>query len=292
VERSGSKEEVRQAVGAARREGKRIALVPTMGALHEGHLSLVRAARDRADYVVVSVFVNPTQFAPEEDFEAYPRDLDGDLTLLAAEGVDFVFAPSAETMYAPDAAVTVDPGPLGAIWEGASRPTHFRGVCTVVAKLFAITSPALGFFGEKDYQQLQVVRRMARDLDLPVRVVGCPIVRHADGLAMSSRNAYLSADQRAAAPVLYHALRTAETLALGGETDTRALAGAMAETIAAEPLARIDYAAVVHPETLEPLDALDGPARAIVAAHVGATRLIDNMALVGGDGGEAKAGDA
>jgi pantoate--beta-alanine ligase len=279
MERLASKQEVRQAVAEARREGKRIALVPTMGALHEGHLSLVRAARERADYIIVSVFVNPTQFGQGEDFAGYPRDLDRDEDLLDAEGVDIVFAPTPEIMYAPDAQVTVHPGPLGDVLEGAVRPTHFIGVCTVVSKLFSIALPDLAFFGEKDYQQLAVVRLMARDLDMPVKVVGCPVIRECDGLALSSRNVYLSAAERAAAPVLYRALRTAETLVLDGERDGRAVADAMRETIAAEPLATLDYAEIVDARTLEPLDSLDRPARGLVAARLGSTRLIDNISL-------------
>jgi len=279
MERLASKQEVRQAVAEARREGKRIALIPTMGALHEGHLSLVRAAAERADYIIVSVFVNPTQFGQGEDFEAYPRDLDRDVDLLGAEGVDLVFAPTPEIMYASDAQVTVDPGPLGALYEGAVRPTHFGGVCTVVTKLFSIALPDLAFFGEKDYQQLAIVRRMARDLDLPVKVVGCPIVRECDGLALSSRNVYLSAEERAAAPVLYQALRTAETLVLDGGRDARVVAGALRDTIAGEPLAVLDYAEVVDAATLRPVDTIAGSARALVAARFGATRLIDNIAL-------------
>lgn len=280
MERLGSKQEIRQAVGEARREGKRIALVPTMGALHDGHLSLVAAARERADYVVVSVFVNPTQFAPGEDFEGYPRDIERDIDLLGAEGADLVFTPTPEVMYAPDAEVTVDPGPLGAVLEGATRPTHFRGVCTVVTKLLAVTAPDLAFFGDKDYQQLAVIKRMARDLDLPVKIIGCPIVRECDGLAMSSRNVYLSRDERAAATVLYRALRSAETLALDGERDARVLEDAMRSQIEGEPLAALDYAVVVDAVTLAQLDTLGvTPARGLIAARVGATRLIDNLAL-------------
>jgi len=282
VERVSSKAEARGAVRAARRDEQRIALVPTMGALHDGHLSLVRAACERAEYVVVSVFVNPTQFGPGEDFEAYPRDIERDMALLKAEGADLLFTPTPQVMYDPDASVTVDPGPLGGVWEGAVRPTHFSGVCTVVTKLFSIVGPDLAFFGEKDFQQLQIVKRMARDLDLPVKVVGCPIVRECDGLAMSSRNAYLDTDERAAATVLYRALRTAETLALGGERDVAALSAAMRETIAAEPLASLDYAEIVDPATLEQATTLDAPTRAIMAVRVGATRLIDNMAIVPG----------
>ncbi|MDI6842883.1 MAG: pantoate--beta-alanine ligase [Anaerosomatales bacterium] len=278
MEQAVSKEEIRQLVLEARREGKRVALVPTMGALHEGHLSLVRAAQARADVVAVSIFVNPTQFGPGEDFEAYPRDLQRDLAALAAEGVDAVFTPSTEAMYAPDAQVTVDPGPLGEVWEGASRPGHFRGVCTIVAKLFSLVAPDLAFFGEKDFQQLVIVKRMVADLDFPVKVVGCPIVREPDGLAMSSRNAYLTREERTAATVLYRALREAETLACGGETDVEYLERAMRDTIEAEPLAQLDYAALVDPKTLARATSVAG-ARAIVAARVGSTRLIDNMAM-------------
>jgi pantoate--beta-alanine ligase len=275
-----SKDEVRRAVAEARAVGQRIALVPTMGALHEGHLSLVRAARERAEYVVVSVFVNPTQFGPGEDFAAYPRDLEGDLELLGAEGVSLVFAPTTGVMYGPEATVTVDPGPLGDVLEGAIRPTHFRGVCTVVAKLFGIVEPDLAFFGEKDFQQLAIVRTMVRDLDLPVRVVGCPTVREPDGLAMSSRNVYLSSQERAAAAVLYRALRAAETRMLAGERDARTLVEVMRAEIATEPLVVPDYAEVADAVTLAPLDALDGsPARALLAARLGSTRLIDNLAL-------------
>lgn len=280
MERLISKGEVRAAVAEARRESKRIALVPTMGALHDGHLSLVRAARERADYVIASIFVNPTQFGPGEDFAAYPRDLDRDLDLLGAEGVDLAFTPTPEVMYATDAQVSVDPGPLGDVLEGVVRPGHFRGVCTVVAKLLAIAQPDLAFFGEKDFQQLTIVRRMARDLDFPVRVVACPTVRECDGLAMSSRNAYLSRDERAAATVLYRALRTAETLALGGERDATVLSEAMRVTVAEEPGVELDYAVVADPATLVALETLsDQPARALVAARVGATRLIDNLAV-------------
>jgi pantoate--beta-alanine ligase len=222
--------------------------------------------------------VNPTQFGPSEDFEAYPRDLARDLALLSAEGVDAAFTPGTEAMYAPDAQVTVDPGPLGDVWEGASRPGHFRGVCTIVAKLFALVAPDLAFFGEKDYQQLVIVKRMVADLDFPVKVVGCPIVREYDGLAMSSRNAYLSAEERAAATVLYRALREAETLVCGGETSVEYVEQAMRDTVEAEPLASLDYAALVDPHTLVRASGAGG-ARAIIAARVGATRLIDNMAM-------------
>jgi len=282
MERVGSKEEVRQAVLAARREGKRVALVPTMGALHAGHLSLVAAACKRADYVVVSIFVNPTQFGPNEDFAAYPRDLERDFDLLRSEGVDLVFTPSTEAMYAADTQVTVAPGPLGDVLEGEIRPGHFQGVCTVVAKLLGIVQPDLVYFGEKDYQQLAIVKRMVCDLDLPVRIVACPIIRVPSGLALSSRNVYLSAEERLAATVLYRALRTAETLALSGETNAALITEAMRECVAEEPLATLDYVAVVEPDTLRVLDEVAGPARALVAVRFGETRLIDNMLLATG----------
>jgi pantoate--beta-alanine ligase len=290
VEQLDSKEEVRKAVSEIRRDrATRIALVPTMGALHAGHLSLVRAARKRADVVAVSVFVNPAQFGPGEDLAAYPRDPAGDLGLLKAEGVDVVFTPSAETMYAADASTTVDPGPIARLLEGAVRPTHFAGVATVVTKLLATFMPDLALFGEKDYQQLLVVERMARDLDFPVAVVGCPIVREISGLALSSRNAYLSAEQRAIAPVIYRALTEAVRKAEHGQAAVFELEAAMAEALANEPGVAVDYAVVRDAETLEPISVLepDRPARALVAARLGSTRLIDNVAVKLGPPGSA-----
>ncbi len=279
MERVASKAEARLAVTEARREGKTIALVPTMGALHEGHLSLVRAACERADYVAVSVFVNPTQFAPGEDFESYPRDLEGDLGLLAGEGVDLVFSPSVGAMYAADAAAVVHPGPLADHWEGEVRPGHFSGVATVVTKLFSVVRPDLAFFGEKDYQQLRVVERVVTDLDLGVRVVGCPIVRDDDGLALSSRNAYLSAEERSSALALPAALEAAAAAVAWGEREARAVERAMLERVAGVRGLELDYAVVVDPRTLEPLDRVDRTARALIAGRVGRTRLIDNAAL-------------
>ncbi len=281
IVRLSSKDEVRSAVSAAHGQGKTVALVPTMGALHEGHLSLVRAARERCDVVVVSIFVNPTQFSPGEDFERYPRRIEADIELLAAEGVDLVWTPSTETMYAPDAVVTVDPGALATRWEGAVRPGHFTGVATIVAKLLSVVRPDAAFFGEKDFQQLAIVRALVRDLDLGAEVVGCPIVRDPDGLALSSRNAYLSADERHAGLGLPHALWAAASELMLGERDARTLESAMraAATAHAGNALVLDYAAVVHPDTLEPLTVVDGPARAIVAGRVGSTRLLDNIAL-------------
>lgn len=280
MERVASKAEARSAAADARAEGKTIALVPTMGALHEGHLSLVRAACARADYVAVSVFVNPTQFGPGEDFESYPRDLDADMGLLAAEGVDLVFAPSAAVMYAPDASVTVDPGTLAGQWEGEIRSGHFTGVATVVTKLLSIVRPDLAYFGEKDYQQLQVVRRLVCDLDLGVSVVPCPIVRDRDGLALSSRNVRLSAAGRASALAIPAALEAAAEALAWGEREARALELAMLERFAEADGLALDYAVVVDPDTLDPIETVDAPARALVAARVGDIHLIDNCALV------------
>ncbi len=282
IERIASKSEVRSAVAEARREGKTVGLVPTMGALHEGHLSLVQAACKRTDVVVVSIFVNPTQFAPGEDFERYPRDIAADLELLSAEGVELVFAPSVEEMYGDGVETKVDPGPLTERWEGAIRPGHFDGVATVVAKLFNVVRPDLAFFGEKDYQQLRVVTRMAEDLDLGVGIVACPIVRDSTGLALSSRNAYLTAEQRLAALALPQALEAAATRVVAGDLDPCALEAAMTEVVARAggDIVDLEYAALVDAITLEPAISFDTPVRAIIAARLGATRLIDNCALI------------
>lgn len=282
IERLNSKDEVRSAISEARREGKSIGFVPTMGALHEGHLSLVHAACARADLVVVSIFVNPTQFGPGEDFDSYPRRIADDITHLSAEGVEIVFTPSVAEMYAEGTAATVDPGPLALPLEGAIRPGHFRGVATVVAKLLSVVRPDVAFFGEKDFQQLQIVKALARDLDLGCAIVGCPIVRDADGLALSSRNAYLSPEERVAALALPAALDAAEQALAWGERDAQALESAMRATVAerAGDAISLDYAAVVDPMTLGSLTVVDAPARALIAGRVGSTRLIDNCALV------------
>ncbi|SDL59170.1 pantoate--beta-alanine ligase [Corynebacterium mycetoides] len=243
-----------------------LVLVPTMGALHEGHLSLVREAKKLGGPVVVSIFVNPLQFAPGEDLDAYPRTLEADVALLDNEGVDAVFAPSAATMYPNGPRTTIHPGPAGAILEGASRPTHFAGVLTVVAKLLSLTRATDAFFGEKDYQQLVLVRQMVDDLNLPVRIHGCPIVREDSGLAMSSRNRYLSEDEARLAQVLSRALATKDL------AQARSL-------IDATPGVDLDYLALTTPD-LEPAGADDaGPKRLLVAARVGTTRLIDNVAV-------------
>jgi pantoate--beta-alanine ligase len=256
-----------------------LALVPTMGALHEGHLSLVRRARSEGATVVVSVFVNPTQFGPNEDLAAYPRDLERDLALLEREGVDLVFQPAQEDIYPPGFATTVDVGALGRRLEGEFRPGHFRGVATVVCKLFTIMRPDEAYFGQKDAQQTLVIRRLNADLNLGVDVVVCPSVREADGLAMSSRNAYLNPEERRAATCLFRALSAAQTRLNGGERDADVLREAMVRVLRKEPLARPDYVSVSDAETLEELARVDGPAVALLAVRIGNTRLIDNVAL-------------
>ena len=269
---------LRKELDAARAGGRRVGLVPTMGALHDGHLSLVRQAAAECDLVLVTDFVNPLQFGPREDFTRYPRDIERDVALAASAGADLVFAPSVEEMYpeVPQVRVAVG-GSLADRLEGATRPGHFSGVATVVAKLFAIAGPCRAYFGEKDYQQLLVVRRLAVDLSFPVDVVGCPTVREPDGLALSSRNAYLSADERRAATALYRALATA---AGSEDRDAGHLRSLMAASVRADPPARLDYADVVDVATLEPLDEVHGRARLLIAAWIGPTRLIDNMEVI------------
>ena len=277
---TGTRSEFREACEEARRRGGTVGFVPTMGFLHEGHASLLQRGRAEADFLAMSIFVNPLQFGPSEDLASYPRDLDRDLAVAEAQGVDVVFAPQAEEMYPGSRSeVTVDPGPLGDRLEGASRPGHFRGVCTVVAKLFGLVGPCRAYFGEKDAQQLAVIRRMVADLDMPVDVVACPTVREPDGLALSSRNLYLSPDERKAALCLYEALTLAARLAAGGEGDAEVIGKEMARRIEAEDLAELDYAAIVDEETFEEVDVLTRPARALVAARVGKARLIDNLLL-------------
>ena len=258
---------LRKALDADRAAGRSVGLVPTMGALHEGHLSLVRRAVEECDAVAATIFVNPLQFGPGEDLGSYPRDLEADAVLVEAAGVDHLFAPPVAEMFPDRPLTTVHVAEVGDDREGRLRPGHFDGVATVVAKLFNAAGPCRAYFGEKDHQQLQVVRRMAADLSFPVDVVACPTVREDDGLALSSRNAYLSPAERAAAPVLYQALLAGKALVEQGATDPAALGAAMAAVVAAEPLAVLDYA-----------DAVPGPSvRLYVAARVGTTRLIDNL---------------
>jgi pantoate--beta-alanine ligase len=272
--------ELRASIAAARADGARIGLTPTMGALHQGHLSLVGVARERAQFVVASLFVNPTQFAPNEDFAAYPRDEAGDLALLAGAGCDLVYAPTAEEIYPPGFCTQVSVTGVALPLEGAARPHHFAGVATVVAKLLIQAAPDVAVFGEKDYQQLQVIRRMARDLDLPSEIVGAPIVRDADGLALSSRNAYLTEDQRKLAPALHRVLEVAAAQLRDGVPTTKVEASAR-QALAAAGFGGIDYFEVRDPESLERPGPgpLTGPARLLAAAWLGRTRLIDNLAV-------------
>jgi pantoate--beta-alanine ligase len=262
-----------------REAGGTVGLVPTMGALHEGHLSLVHAARRENDRVAATLFVNPTQFGPGEDFRRYPRDLDRDRGLLAAAGCDLLFAPGVEQMYPRGAETTIDVGSVAVPLEGQRRPGHFRGVATVVMKLLQIATPDRAYFGEKDAQQLAVVRRLAADLDVPVEIRGCPIVREPDGLAMSSRNAYLAPDERKAAVVLSRALAAGERCWREGERRGERLRAAMELVLGSEPLARVDYAVAADPETFRELDVASEEALLLLAVWIGATRLIDNRRL-------------
>jgi pantoate--beta-alanine ligase len=250
-----------------------------MGYLHEGHLSLVRVARARNDAVVVSVFVNPTQFGPSEDFSTYPRDFERDTEVLAECEVDCVFAPSSGEMYRFDASTSIQVAGVSEGNEGDSRPGHFAGVATVVAKLFNIVQPQRAYFGQKDAQQLAVIRRLVRDLDFPIEIIACPTVREPDGLAMSSRNVYLPPDERKAATVLYRALQACLAAFRGGETSAASLRAAMSEVISREPLARPDYVSVADPESMTELEIARQGALASLAVRMGKTRLIDNILL-------------
>jgi len=272
-------EDMRAACRAARRGGKRLGFVPTMGALHEGHLSLVRTARAACDVVAVSIFVNPTQFGPNEDLAKYPRDFERDRDLLEKEGVELLFAPSVEEMYPAGGVTWVTVEELSGKLDGRSRPGHFRGVTTVVAKLFHIVEPDAAFFGQKDAAQVAIVRRMVRDLKFPVEIVACPIVREADGLAMSSRNAYLDGAQRRQALVLHRALIRVKELWEAGERDAEKLGAAGREEVTGEKSVRLDYFEIVDAETLDPVENLADGALVAAAAFVGPTRLIDNILL-------------
>jgi pantoate--beta-alanine ligase len=271
--------DLRLACERARAAGQRVGVVPTMGYLHDGHRSLMRAARTRTNFVVVTIFVNPLQFGPDEDLDRYPRDLAGDLAVCEAEGVDCVFAPSVAEMYPRPPLTAVHVSDLTADLCGAARPSHFDGVTTVVTKLFAIVGPCAAFFGRKDAQQLAVVTRMADDLNLPVEVIGCPIVREADKLAMSSRNAYLAADDRAAAPVLFASLNAAVAAIVAGERDAARVVAGIRAAVEAEPRVSLEYAEARDAHELTPLTVLDGSVLLAVAARVGGTRLIDNVHL-------------
>ncbi len=271
--------EMQAASRAARVQGSAIGFVPTMGALHEGHLSLVRRARSAANLVVVSIFVNPLQFGPAEDFSQYPRTLEADCARLEAEGVDIVFAPPTEQMYPAGATTVVHVEGLSDRLDGRSRPGHFRGVSTVVAKLFHIVQPDYAVFGQKDAAQVAVLRRMVRDLNMDVELIVAPIVREADGLALSSRNVYLTPEQRRQALVLHRALLQVEACANSGESRAERLRSVALDVLASEPAAKLDYFEIIHPDTLEPVGDLAQGALAAVAASFGSTRLIDNLLL-------------
>jgi pantoate--beta-alanine ligase len=271
--------EMQTAAAEVKRTGRHIALVPTMGALHEGHAALIRKAREQGAFAVVSIYVNPTQFGPAEDYRQYPRELDKDSALCARESVDVVFAPADAEMYAAGASTWVEETGLTRRLEGQHRPQHFRGVCTVVAKLFNIVQPDAAIFGQKDYQQLKVVERMVRDLCYSIRIVPVATVRESDGLALSSRNQYLAGEERAQATVLWKALNSAQDLFNGGERNARRLETAMSRAIQLAPLARLDYAEIVDADTLESVHETKRGNVALLAAHIGKTRLIDNLIL-------------
>lgn len=271
--------ELRETLRTARCDGKRIGLIPTMGALHEGHLSLVRRAKAECDVALVSIYVNPSQFGPQEDFARYPRTLEADLELLASADADLVFAPKDTVVYRPGHATWVVPEGAAEPLEGQSRPGHFRGVATIVLKLFLMAQADRAYFGQKDFQQAQVIRQMVADLDVPIEVCVCPIVREADGLAMSSRNRYLSPAARQRALVLWQSLQLARELFAKGERSAAALRQAMERQIRTAEDARIDYIAVVDPGTLAPVERLSGLTAILLAVWIEKTRLIDNLVL-------------
>ncbi len=277
MRRTDSIEETRGVVRYWREHGHSVGLVPTMGFLHEGHVSLIRRARAGNEKVAVSIFVNPTQFGPGEDYESYPRDLERDLSVLSEENVDLVFIPSPEQMYSKEHFVYVDVESLGDVLCGAQRPGHFRGVCTVVAKLFNIFRPDRAYFGQKDAQQLTIIRQMARDLNFGVEIARCPIVREPDGLALSSRNAYLSEKERKAALVIPRSLSLARNALENGERDAGRIRIIIAGEIEKEPLACIGYVEVVDASSLRPVERIDRPVLAAVAVKIGPARLIDNF---------------
>jgi pantoate--beta-alanine ligase len=271
--------ELRSLLDGERAAGRTAGFVPTMGYLHDGHTSLMRQARAETDVVVASIFVNPLQFGAGEDLDAYPRDLGRDSNLAEAAGVDLLFTPGADEMYPTPMLTAVSVAQVSEPLEGTNRPTHFAGVATVVAKLFAIVGPCRAYFGDKDFQQVAVVRRMAHDLSFPVEVVGCPTIREIDGLALSSRNSYLTAHEREAAPIVYRALRAGVANILAGERDPGAVRTLMAQIIDAEPLAQLDYAEVVDADSFGTPDPLGGNLRLLAAVRFGRARLIDNVGV-------------
>lgn len=272
--------EMQQWANSARQEGKRISFVPTMGFLHEGHVALMREGKNRGDCLVASIFVNPTQFGVGEDYEDYPRDLEGDSEKISSAGGDVIFAPSVKEMYPAGYQTFIAVEKVTQNLCGASRPTHFRGVTTVVAKLFNIVKPHVAIFGQKDYQQLVTIRQMTRDLNFDIEIIGMPTIREKDGLAMSSRNKYLSTEERKQALCLVNALNRAEKLFQGGEKNSKKLIAGAADIISAQPAAVIDYINICHPETIEDLEWIDDKALMALAVKIGKTRLIDNRVLV------------
>ena len=277
MELTGSIEEVRKQVKAWRKEGLSVGLVPTMGYLHEGHKSLIDRAVKENDKVVVSDFVNPIQFGVNEDLSTYPRDIEADKKLCESAGADLIFHPAPEEMYAPDFSTFVETEGVSAGLCGKTRPTHFRGVCTVVSKLFHIVMPDKAYFGEKDAQQLAVIRRMVRDLNMDIEIVGCPIVREGDGLAKSSRNTYLSSEERKAALVLSKAVFAGKEMMEQGERDAAEIVSHMKSIIEAEPLAKIDYVEMVDADSIKPISVAQGRLLTAMAVYIGTTRLIDNF---------------
>lgn len=271
--------QVRSQVKAWRREGKTVGFVPTMGYLHEGHESLVKRAHEENDCVVVSIFVNPMQFGPKEDLASYPRDLERDAVICEAAGADLIFHPEPEEMYTDTFSSYIDMNTLTKGLCGQSRPTHFRGVCTVVAKLFNIVTPDRAYFGQKDAQQLAVIRHMVEDLNMDIQIVGCPIIREEDGLAKSSRNTYLSEEERQAAVILSKSIAMAQDMVASGEKNTQMIKQRMVEMISAQPLAKIDYVEFVDAKILEPVEEIKAPVLLAIAVYIGKTRLIDNCTL-------------
>ena len=277
----GQIEQVREAVKAWKKEGKSVGFVPTMGYLHEGHKSLIDAARRENDKVVVSIFVNPMQFGPAEDLDSYPRDLNRDAKLCEDAGVDIIFHPEPEEMYADGFCSYVDMNGLTTELCGKTRPIHFRGVQTVVLKLFHIVTPDRAYFGQKDAQQLAIIKRMVRDLNFDIEIVGCPIVREEDGLAKSSRNTYLSKDERKAALILSKAVKLGEDMAKAGEKDTDKIVSEMIKLIETEPMAKIDYVQAVDAVSVKPVKEMTAPVLVAMAVYIGKTRLIDNFIYEG-----------
>ncbi len=269
--------EVREQVKKWRSEGLSVGLVPTMGFLHEGHQSLIAASVKENDRTVVSIFVNPTQFGPNEDFEAYPRDIKKDMALCDETGADLIFNPEPEEMYPDGFCTYTNITGMSAALCGKSRPIHFKGVCTVVSKLFNIVCPDMAYFGEKDAQQLAIIKRMVKDMNIPIEIKGCPIVRESDGLAKSSRNTYLSASEREAALILSKAIFAGRDMVKAGERDAKKVVEAMTEIIKSEPLAAIDYVEMVDVETMQSIDVIEGNILCAIAVKIGKTRLIDNF---------------